>query len=74
MSILTEEKMTFTEHLLYLRKSHGLTQTELAEKIGVSWRGYQNYELGLREPKISVVIALADFYNLSLDELVCRRR
>ena len=66
--------MTFSEHLLQLRKSRGLKQPELAEKIGLSWRGYQNYELGLREPKMSTLTALADFYNLSLDELVCRKR
>ena len=66
--------MTFSEHLLQLRKSRGLKQPELAEKFGLSWRGYQNYELGLREPKMSTLIALADFYNLSLDELVCRKR
>lgn len=65
--------MTFSEHLLLLRRSHGLKQTELAEKIGLSWRGYQNYELGLREPKMSTLIALADFYGITIDDLVCRQ-
>lgn len=64
--------MKFSEHLLLLRRSRGLTQTELATELGLSWRGYQNYELGLREPKLSVLIAMADFYHLPLDELVCR--
>lgn len=63
--------MTFPEHLLLLRRSRGLKQTELAEKIGLSWRGYQNYELGKREPKMSTLIALADFYGITIDELVC---
>lgn len=66
--------MTFPEHLLKLRKARGLKQTEVAARIGVSWRGYQNYELGLREPRMSVLVALADFYDLSLDELICRER
>lgn len=65
--------MTFSEHLLLLRRSHGLKQAELAEKIGISWRGYQNYELGLREPKLSTLVALADFYGITMDDLVCRR-
>lgn len=65
--------MTFSEHLLFLRRSHGLKQTELAEQIGLSWRGYQNYELGLREPKMSTLIALADFYGITIDDLVCRQ-
>lgn len=64
--------MTFPEHLLLLRRAHGLKQTELAEKIGLSWRGYQNYELGKREPKLSTLIALADFYGITVDDLICR--
>lgn len=63
--------MTFSEHLLLLRRSHGLKQTELAEKIGISSKGYQNYELGLREPKMSTLVALADFYGITIDDLVC---
>ena len=66
--------MKFSEHLLQLRKSHGLKQTELAEKIGISWRAYQTYERGEREPGLSTLIALADFYDLGLDDLVCRNR
>ena len=62
--------MTFSEHLLQLRTARDLTQKSLAAKIGISWRTYQNYELGLREPPLSTLIALADFYDLPLDELI----
>ncbi len=64
--------MTFSEHLLQLRKARGLKQTELAPLVGISWRAYQTYERGEREPQVSTLIALADFYGISLDELVCR--
>lgn len=64
--------MMFSEHLLQLRKARGLKQTELAPHIGISWRAYQTYERGEREPQMSTLIALADFYGISLDELVCR--
>ena len=64
--------MTFPEHLLQLRKARKLKQTELAPLVGISWRAYQTYERGEREPQMSTLIALADFYGLSLDELVCR--
>ena len=66
--------MTFSEHLLHLRKAHGLKQTEIAEKLNISWRAYQTYERGEREPTLSTLVALADFYDISLDELVCRQR
>lgn len=66
--------MIFSEHLSNLRKLKGLTQVELAEQIGIHWRTYQTYERGQREPALSTLIALADFYNLTLDELACRKR
>ena len=65
--------MTFSEHLLYLRKQRGLTQADVARAVDITERGYRNYELGVREPQLSTLVALADFYGLSLDELVCRR-
>jgi len=64
--------MTFSENLLALRTKAGLTQPAAAKGAGMSLRAYQNYEWGLREPKINAAIALADFYGISLDELVCR--
>lgn len=66
--------MTFSEHLFYLRKQRGLTQTDIAKAVNITERGYRNYELGLREPPLSTLITLANFYDLSLDELVCRER
>ena len=66
--------MNFKENLLRLRTGKGLTQPNVAEGTGLSLRAYQNYERGLREPQLSALIALADFYEISLDELVCRER
>ena len=66
--------MTFSENLVKLRNDRGLSQKELSEKTGVTMRAYQRYEYGEREPRLSVLIALADFYGISLDELACRRR
>ena len=66
--------MTFHENLLRLRKERDLTHPQVAEGAGLSLRGYQNYERGLREPSLSALISLADFYDISLDELVCRQR
>ncbi len=69
-----EEEMTFAEHLLKLRTERNIKQQEVIQAIGVSLRAYQYYESGKREPQMSTLIALADFYDLSLDELVCRER
>ena len=66
--------MTFSEHLLQLRTARDLSQKALATEIGISWRTYQNYELGLREPSLSTLIALADYYEVSLDYLTGRSK
>lgn len=55
-----------------LRKKLNLKQEEVALKLGLNSRTYQNYELGRREPDIKTLVQLADFYNVSLDELLER--
>ena len=66
--------MTFPEHLLKLRLENNLSQQAVADEIGIALRTYQYYERGQRELMLTTLIALADFYDLSLDELVCRSR
>jgi len=66
--------MTFSERLLELRKSRGLKQQEVADGASLSLRAYRYYESGEREPQLSALIRLADFYDVSLDELVGRER
>lgn len=56
--------------LMLLRKKNGLTQEQLAEKIGVSRQTVANWEKGENTPDISKCIALADLYGISVDDLV----
>lgn len=55
-----------------LRKERGLSVTRIAEAIGVSYQSLQRYEAGKREPSIQVLIALANFFDVSVDYLVGR--
>lgn len=64
--------MLLNERLKQLRIEKGLSQKELAQKIVISDRNYQRYEYGEREPIASILIKLADIYNVSLDYLVGR--
>lgn len=64
--------MTFHERLIELRQLRGLTQKQVYEAVGMSAIGYQRYEYGDREPAFSKLIALADFFDVSLDYLVGR--
>lgn len=64
--------MTFAERLVELRKTNNLTQKQVYESVGISSMGYQRYEYGDREPAYKYLIALADFFDVSLDYLVGR--
>jgi transcriptional regulator with XRE-family HTH domain len=60
----------FAERLTRLRTARGLTQTELAEKIGSSQRAISRYETVADYPPTSVVIELAHALEVSADELL----
>ena len=62
----------FSAHLKQLRKSRNISQKQLAMDIGASERGIQNYELGTRKPTYDMLIALADYFDVSIDYLVGR--
>ena len=50
-----------------LRESKGLTQKEVAEIIGYSEISYARYENGKREPDISTLCKLAEYFNVTVD-------
>ena len=64
--------MPLSDALKRFRKFKGITQKKAAEACGVAERVFQSYEYGKVVPTISVMIALADFYDVSLDSLVGR--
>lgn len=64
--------MTFSERILYLKKDRKVLQKDIASAIGLSLRAYQYYEKSQMEPTMSVLISLADYFDVSLDYLVGR--
>ncbi len=54
------------------RKERGLSQREVAIYCDISERAYQNYEIMRREPKLEILIKIADYFGVSLDYLVGR--
>ncbi|EOH74116.1 helix-turn-helix domain-containing protein [Enterococcus raffinosus] len=61
-----------SENLAKLRKEQGLKQTDMALFLKINNRQYQRYESGDSEPKLDTLIALADYFEVSLDFLVGR--
>ena len=58
------------ENLSTLRKKHGLTQEQVAEKVGVSRQAVAKWESGDTVPDVMNCAALAKLYNVTLDDLV----
>ncbi len=56
--------------LVNLRKSFGLSQEHLAAKLGVSRQAVSKWERAESSPDTDNLIALADIYSMSLDELL----
>lgn len=63
---------TLIDRLTELKTSKNLLQKDIAAGVGLSLRTYQRYEYGEREPSYTVLIALADYFDVSLDYLVGR--
>ncbi len=66
--------MAFHKNLYQLRKSSGLSQEELAEKLNVSRQTISKWELGESSPDMEKLIILSDYFQISLDELVLDRK
>lgn len=60
------------ERLKQCRKEKGLTQGEAAIYCDITEKTYQNYELMTREPKLEILLRIAELFNVSLDYLVGR--
>ena len=61
--------MQFNEKLQSLRKRYSVSQTDLANAVGVSRKSIQYYESGVRYPRNAVLVKLADFFNVNIDYL-----
>ena len=55
-----------------LRQKYGLSQREVSEKVEIPEQTLFGYEKETRQPSIETLIKLADFYKVSIDELVGR--
>ena len=65
-------KIEFGKNLRSLREMENLKQSELAEKLGVTQRKVSYWETEKVEPSLADLWKIADFFNLSVDELIGR--
>ena len=60
------------ENIRKLRLDNGYTQKQIAEMLGVSQNTYSQYEIGVLNYPVDVIIKLADFYGTTTDYLLGR--
>ena len=60
---------TFGERLRYLRRERNLGQVQLAKELDVGKSIISSWELGICEPTLSRLIAIARFFDVSIDFL-----
>ena len=54
------------------RKKGGYTQRDVSIYCDITEHAYQNYEAARQEPKLSIIMRIAEFYKVSIDYLVGR--
>ena len=52
------------------RKRLGLTQEQLAERVGVSFQAVSKWECGTATPDLSMIVVLANFFDITTDTLL----
>lgn len=62
--------MKFNTRLRKLRTSHKLTQSDLADYLGLKPTAISNYESQRNEPSFEKLIALAEYFDVSCDYLL----
>lgn len=60
----------FEDQIKHYRKQAGLSQEKMAEKIGVSRQAITKWENGTGTPDISNLMAIANLFQISIDELL----
>jgi transcriptional regulator with XRE-family HTH domain len=64
------DRIKIGNFLRELRNEKGITQEELAEKYGVSSRSVSRWENGNTLPELGILVELADYYNVEIQEMI----
>lgn len=62
----------FASNLLYLRESKGLLRKQVAYEVDTEISTYRHWEQGVNAPNYDIVIKLARFHNVTIDDLLTK--
>ena len=65
---------SFGTRLANLRKEHNLTQNDIADRLNISAQAVSKWENDLTSPDINTIMELADIFNITVDELVGKKK
>ena len=68
------KKEELGKNLKYMRECHNMSQCQLAGKLWLDRSSISGYEIGKRMPNILILWVMAEIMNVSLDELVGRKK
>ena len=69
---MRDVKEILAQRLKACRKEKGMTQGQVAIYCDITEKAYQNYELMTREPKLEILVRIAELFDVSLDYLTGR--
>lgn len=67
---MSEKEKLIGERIKQVRKEAGMTQQQLAQRLGIPYQSIGQWERGIRKPKIETLQAIADAIGVSLDYLL----
>ena len=67
---MNDLKLTIAKNITELRKQHGMTQLQLAEKLNYSDKAISKWERGESVPDVAVLVEIAELFSVTLDYLV----
>ena len=62
--------MSFGRNLERIRKERKISQTKLGEELGLTQQMVSSYEKGASSPNVEILVKVADFFQISIDELI----
>lgn len=67
-TIMNDCSISYGNFIKERRQKMGLTQEEVANKLGISQVAYGRYELGTREPNFSLILKISEILDFRLGE------
>ena len=65
---------SFGTRLADLRREHNLTQNDIADRLNISAQAVSKWENDLTSPDIDTLLKLSDIFNISVDELLGKKK